>query len=374
LEERLDERAKGDLELLCPELALRNLPALAVEEKVLKLVSVRAEHAKECLGHDADFIGSVSDGVVHGEMLQVVSANRHNLVCTFLHDWLTFMHNSPGISAPLPTVGAGEASSASSTREDTSYMLPDLPVAPHACPVLLQTWEGGIGREGGAELVRLAEETIKASPIDQFLAWFHEACPTHVPEDGQHVTLATATPTGFPSARVVILKQVDRRGFVFFTNTLSRKGREMRRNSVAAMVVHWPTILPLGGRQVRVEGVLEAITPEESDEYFYSRSVKSQIGASASPQSQVIRGGREELEALVREVEEHAKDGRVERPSHWGGIRLVPTNVEFWECGEARLHNRLRFQRVHKGTFEPLGGDETRVDADDVWTVERLAP
>jgi pyridoxamine 5'-phosphate oxidase len=239
---------------------------------------------------------------------------------------------------------------------------------------------------GGADLASFGEASIASDPVEQFVAWFREAAlvPGLVPGEGLAVTLATSTPGGFPSARVVLLKQVDRRGFVFFTNTLSRKGRELRRNPRAAMVAHWPELGP-GGRSIRIEGAVEAVTAEESDAYFASRSKGSRIGAWASEQSTVLAGGRAELasrfdsaKAMFGEADAAASvASEVPRPAHWGGVRVVPTAVEFWAAGSDRLHDRLRYERQADAS-EMLAGSADAVKAADVassiWRVVRLSP
>jgi pyridoxamine 5'-phosphate oxidase len=166
------------------------------------------------------------------------------------------------------------------------------------------------------------------------------------------VVLATATPDGAPSARAVLLKGVDERGFAVFTNLESRKGRELDANPRAALVFLWPAL----GRQVRVEGASEPLDRPEVDAYFATRPRGSQIGAWASPQSSVIPG-RDDLEARVAETEERFGAGEVPAPRFWGGYRIRPEAVEFWQHRDDRLHDRLRYRRSADG-----------------WTVERLAP
>ena len=168
------------------------------------------------------------------------------------------------------------------------------------------------------------------------------------------MTLATATPDGRPSARVVLLRGFDPRGFCFYTNYASRKGRELSANPYAALTFHWAVL----ERQVRIEGRVERTTDAESDEYFRSRPSTSRIGAWSSPQSEVLPD-RAALEALfARFRAEHPDDAAIPRPEHWGGYRLVPERIEFWQGRPSRLHDRLVFRR-------PPGGD---------WTLDRLAP
>lgn len=166
------------------------------------------------------------------------------------------------------------------------------------------------------------------------------------------MALATATPDGRPSARMVLLKQADERGFAFHTNYESRKGDELAANPRAALLFHWRP----PGRQVRVEGRVERVSAEESEVYFHTRPLGSRIAAWASPQSRPLPG-RAELERLYEEASSRFPGEDVPLPSHWGGFRLVPDAYEFWEHAENRLHDRVRYER---------GGA--------AWTRERLAP
>lgn len=162
--------------------------------------------------------------------------------------------------------------------------------------------------------------------------------------DASRVALATATQGGRPSVRFVLLKQVDERGFVFYTNFESRKGRELADNPQAAMAFHWSTT----GEQIRVEGAVETVSDGEADAYFATRPRGSQIGAWASQQSAVI-SGRAELEERVASLEETYRERAIPRPSNWGGFRLIPSHIEFWHDRTCRLHDRHLYTRAAKG-------------------------
>ena len=199
----------------------------------------------------------------------------------------------------------------------------------------------------------LDEATVARDPIAQFATWYDAAVAAGVPEP-EAMTLSTATPDGRPSARIVLLRGFDPRGFCFFTNYDSRKGRELAVNPHAAVTFHWAEL----ERQVRIEGRVERTTAAESDEYFRTRPSASRIGAWSSPQSEAIPD-RAALEALfARYRAEHPDDAAIPRPPNWGGFRLVPERIEFWQGRPSRLHDRLCFSR----------------DAGDAWILERLAP
>jgi pyridoxamine 5'-phosphate oxidase len=186
--------------------------------------------------------------------------------------------------------------------------------------------------------VELDEKTVDPDPISLFRRWFDEAIASgsRLPDA---MTLATSTKDGKPSARMVLLKQVDELGFVFYTNYLSQKARDLDENPRAALVLYWVQL----DRQVRVEGNVERIAAAESDEYFDSRPRESQLGALASPQSKVIER-REVLEQRFRELDEYYRDRPIERPAHWGGYRLKPERIEFWQNREGRLHDRILYE------------------------------
>jgi pyridoxamine 5'-phosphate oxidase len=177
-------------------------------------------------------------------------------------------------------------------------------------------------------------------PIAQFEAWLAEAAKTE-PNDPNAVCLATCTPDGRPSARMVLLKGVDARGFVFYTNLESRKGRELAANPHAALCFHWKSL----ERSVRVEGAIESVTAEEADAYYASRARGSRIGAWASQQSRPLEG-RYALEKRVAEFTMKFGVGEIPRPAHWSGFRLVPEAIELWRGMPFRLHERRVFRRA----------------------------
>lgn len=182
------------------------------------------------------------------------------------------------------------------------------------------------------------ERDLDLDPLRQFERWFAEAAAAVPVPEG--MTLATATPDGRPSARTVLLKAADERGFTFYTNHESRKGAELAANPRAALLFWWQPL----GRQVRVEGAVERVPAAESEEYFRTRPAGSRIAAWASPQSRPL-AGREELEQLYAEAVERFGDGEPPLPPHWGGLRIVPDAYEFWQHGEHRLHDRIRYER-----------------------------
>ncbi len=200
-------------------------------------------------------------------------------------------------------------------------------------------------------MAELLESDLDPDPIAQFCAWFADAesAGIDLPET---MTLATATLGGAPSARTVLLKGVDAGGLVFYTNYGSRKARELAENPRAALLFHWQAL----GRQVRIEGAVEPISPEESEAYFRTRPLGSRLGAWASPQSEPIES-RAVLEARLAEVAAEYEGGDVPLPPFWGGYRLEPDSLELWQHRENRLHDRIRYVRGAEG-----------------WTVERLAP
>ena len=186
------------------------------------------------------------------------------------------------------------------------------------------------------------ERDLDPDPLRQFERWFAEAGEAVPVPEG--MTLATATPDGRPSARTVLLKAADARGFTFHTNYESRKGAELAANPRAALLFWWQQL----GRQVRVEGAAERVSAEESEAYFRTRPPGSRIAAWASPQSRPV-SRREDLDRLYAEAAARFGDEDVPVPPHWGGVRVVPDSYEFWQHGENRLHDRVRYERDGTG-------------------------
>ncbi len=197
----------------------------------------------------------------------------------------------------------------------------------------------------------LSESDLDPDPIEQFRKWFEEALNADLHEPNA-MTLATATPEGKPSARIVLLKGFDERGFVFYTNYEGRKAQELETNPYAALVFYWGEL----ERQVRIEGQVVRASDEESDAYYKSRPRGSRLGAWVSEQSRPIKS-RERLEEKVRELETEYEDREIPRPPFWGGYRVVPEAIEFWQGRENRLHDRLLYR--YSGAK---------------WKIERLQP
>jgi len=198
----------------------------------------------------------------------------------------------------------------------------------------------------------LNETDLAADPISQLRRWLDDAIAAGVP-DATAMVVATATPDGSPSARVMLLKVLDSHGLTFFTNYRSRKAKDLAANPRAAATFYWPDL----ERQVRAEGTVSLVGDAESDEYFRLRPVDSQLAAWISDQSEPVPGGRPELERRYKEAAKRFAGRDVPRPPHWGGYRIMPAAVEFWQGRPGRLHDRLRY-----------------VLTAERWQVERLAP
>lgn len=198
----------------------------------------------------------------------------------------------------------------------------------------------------------LEEQNVAAGPLPQFERWWQDVMDSQL-EEPNAMTLATSTMDGKPSARIVLLKSFDANGFLFFTNYDSRKGHELAENPQVTLLFFWKEL----ERQVRIEGTVSKASAAVSDEYFLSRPVGSQIGAIASPQSQVIPG-RAFLEEKVQELEKEYAQSGLRRPEHWGGYVVKPEVVEFWQGRSSRLHDRIRYVLQKDGS----------------WKIERLAP
>jgi pyridoxamine 5'-phosphate oxidase len=198
----------------------------------------------------------------------------------------------------------------------------------------------------------LAEAEVKQNPFDQFAGWWDEAIHAAIDEVNA-MTLATASPDGMPAARIVLLKGFDKRGFMFFTNYESFKGQQLAENPRACLVFFWKEL----ERQVRITGLVEKTSPQESDDYFNSRPENSRIGAWSSPQSRVIVS-REVLEKNEKDFAKQFEAKPLIRPPYWGGYRVKPASFEFWQGRPSRLHDRLQYSLEDNGN----------------WIIERLAP
>ncbi len=194
----------------------------------------------------------------------------------------------------------------------------------------------------------LSEKDTAEDPIKQFDKWFNEALKSEQHEPTA-MTLATATYDGRPSARIVLMKGFDSNGFAFYTNYLSRKGKEIAKNPLGALLFFWDVL----ERQVRIEGTIEKLSKEDSDQYFRSRPKGSQIGAIVSPQSQEI-ADRDELEKKWNETVTQYADKDVPKPSYWGGYVLKPRLVEFWQGRESRLHDRIVYKKIDNKNWKKV--------------------
>ena len=203
----------------------------------------------------------------------------------------------------------------------------------------------------------LDEATVQKDPFEQFRIWLDEALKAQLPEPNAMV-LSTVSPDGGPTSRVVLIKGFDAQGIVFYTNYESSKGRQIAQNPRASLLFFWPEL----ERQVRIEGILAKVSPQESDDYFHSRPLESRIGAWASAQSQPI----DSREALAQAFDHFRQQlgPQPARPDHWGGYRLAPSRFEFWQGRPSRLHDRIEFQAQ----------DRQASAAQGPWQIRRLSP
>lgn len=203
------------------------------------------------------------------------------------------------------------------------------------------------------QLKRMDESDVAKNPFEQFTQWWNDAIDSKI-EEVNAMTLCTATKSGKPSARVVLLKGYNSKGFIFFTNYESSKGKQLEKNPNACLVFYWKEL----ERQIKIEGIVEKLKNKDNDEYFFSRPEGSRIGAWASPQSSVI-ADRSVLEGNVAKFTEKFEGKKVPRPPHWGGYIVKPTLIEFWQGRPSRLHDRIQY---------------TLPKNKKTWTIERLAP
>ena len=202
------------------------------------------------------------------------------------------------------------------------------------------------------QLKSLSEQDVTSDPIKQFSIWWDEAVSAEIDEVNA-MTLSTVKSDGIPASRIVLLKGYDERGFVFYTNYESNKGKQISENPSVSLLFFWKEV----ERQVRIQGICERVSAEESDAYFYSRPLGSQLGAWASPQSQAIET-RAILESKAAELELQFRDVKIPRPPHWGGLRVMPIELEFWQGRNNRLHDRIVYTKTPT----------------ENWEIKRLAP
>lgn len=202
------------------------------------------------------------------------------------------------------------------------------------------------------QLQSLLEKDADANPVKQFEIWWQQVIESKI-EEPNAMTLSTCTASGKPSSRIVLLKNIKKDGFVFFTNYLSRKGKEIESNPFVSLLFFWKEL----ERQVRIEGEIKKISEQESDDYFFKRPKESRIGAWSSPQSEVIKS-RDVLEKNVSDYIKKFDSQNIPRPPYWGGYIVIPTLIEFWQGRPGRLHDRLRYTLNEKS----------------IWKMERLAP
>ncbi len=198
----------------------------------------------------------------------------------------------------------------------------------------------------------LLESDVAQNPLDQFGKWWKQALESNITEPNA-MTLATASCDGMPAARIVLLKDFDKEGFVFFTNYNSYKGLQLLENPKACLMFFWKEL----ERQVRIVGLASKLSADQSDEYFFSRPQGSRVGAIASPQSQVIES-REWLHQQYKSVADENQNKEMQRPAHWGGYKIQPVVMEFWQGRPSRLHDRIQYSLEENGS----------------WKIERLAP